>query len=305
VLVYPDEEKHFEKLAQQFRAARSHIPVRLVPTLFPIDSQNDHVRALEHAVSGVRGRWLVVLEPDVILDRFGIETALEFAGSNEVSAVALWPGVRCRTSAQRIVAASMEQLRQIVRFAHRRLDRNRPPEAGTPFLLLNREAFEVVNRINRLPGILNDAGWSIWGYHVESLRTFEGDGARWMWRGADVHSWFSDTQPDRIYGLRSAAVVVGSAVMAWITVFGFAYAWTQSIDNFTGASIFAFSAVSYLLMAVSYFLFARRLGAAAWFAPFWLLSHLPASVLALVELRRLSRLDAESKETVRKAHTLP
>jgi hypothetical protein len=45
--------------------------------------------------------------------------------------------------------------------------------------------------------------------------------------------------------------------------------------------------VSYVLTAVSYFLFARRLGAAAWFAPFWIFSHLPAAVLTLAEMRRI------------------
>jgi len=42
-------------------------------------------------------------------------------------------------------------------------------------------------------------------------------------------------------------------------------------------------------MWISYFLFARRLHAAVWFAPLWIISHLPAAVLTLVEMRRLSR----------------
>ena len=39
-------------------------------------------------------------------------------------------------------------------------------------------------------------------------------------------------------------------------------------------------------MAVSYFLFARKLRAAAWFAPAWFVSYLPAVILTLVEMRR-------------------
>jgi hypothetical protein len=304
LLIYPGEDRSFANLAKQFRSARSHIPVRLVSTSFPIDSANDRIRGLEHALPGIRGRWLVVVEPDVVLDRFAIETALEFAGSNEVAAVVLRPGVRCRSTLQRIVAPSMEQLRQTVRIGNRRRERNKAPEGDGSFLLLNREAFDVVNRINRVPGILNDAGWNIWGYQVEGLRTFDGDGARWMWRGADVRSWFSDTEPERRYGLRSAGFVITSAIMALISGFGFAYAFTHGIDDFSGGSIFAFSAVGYGLMSVSYFLFARRLGAAAWFAPLWLLSHLSAALLSLAEMRRLSRLNAESKEPIRKAHTL-
>jgi hypothetical protein len=92
--------------------------------------------------------------------------------------------------------------------------------------------------------------------------------------------------------------------MALVAASGFAYALTQGIANFTGGSILAFSSVSYALMAVSYFLFARRVGAAAWFAPLWLVSHLPAAALTLAEMRRLSRLHAESEEQIRKAHTL-
>jgi hypothetical protein len=304
VLIYPEEERSFAQLARQFRTARSHIPVRVASTTFPIDSQNDRVRGLEHALPGVRGRWLVVLEPDVVLDRFAIETALEFAGSNEISALVLRPGVRCRSAVQRMLAPSMEQLRQTVRIGHRRRERNKPLEVAGSFLLLNKEAFDVVNRINRLPGILNDAGWNAWGYQVEGLRTFEGDGARWMWRAADVRSWLSDTEPERRYGFRSKAIVVASAIMGVIAAAGFAYATRYGIQNFTGGSIMAFSAVSYALMGISYFLFARRLGAAAWFAPFWLVSHLPAAFLTLAEMRRLSRLNAESKEPIRKAHTL-
>ena len=96
VLIYCEEDRHFVQMAKEFRSARSHIPVRAVPTSFPIDAHNDRIRAFEHAEPSARGRWLVILDSDVLLDRFAIETAVEFAGSNDVSALALHPGIRCR-----------------------------------------------------------------------------------------------------------------------------------------------------------------------------------------------------------------
>ena len=124
---------------------------------------------------------------------------------------------------------------------------------------------------------------------MEGLRTFEGDGSRWMWREASVRSWSSETDTERRYGVRSAGFVVASVLVTVISIFGLAYGFMGRIDNFSGASILAFSAVSYALMAISYFLYARRLGAAVWFAPFWFVSHLPASLLTIFEMRRTMR----------------
>src|SRR2546428_13893975 len=45
VLIYCEEDQELAKLAKNFRGARSHIPVRVVPTLFPIDSHSDRIRA--------------------------------------------------------------------------------------------------------------------------------------------------------------------------------------------------------------------------------------------------------------------
>lgn len=303
VLIYPEENRQFASLAKQFRSARSHIPVRLAASPFPIESQNDRIRALDHALPGVRGRWFVVLEPGVVLDRLAIETSLEFAGSNEISALVLQPGVRCRPGLERIVAPSVAQLLETVRIANRRRERGRQPDADASFLLVRREAFDVVNRINRLPGILNDAAWNVWGYQVEGLRAFEADGSRWIWRDAAVRYWSSDTGAVRRHGARSAGPVAASAVMASIAALGLAYGLTRPIDGFTTGSILAFSALSYALMAVSYFLFARRLRGAAWFAPLWFLTYWPAAILTLAEMRRSSRLDAEAKEPVSQPHT--
>ena len=128
----------------------------------------------------------------------------------------------------------------------------------------------------------------MWAYQVEGLRTFEAEGSRWMWRDADVWSWATDTNVHRRYGVISAGLVLLSAAISLLTVFGIAFGLVHGIDNFTGASILAFAGVSYLLMWISYFLFARRLHAAVWFAPMWIFSHLPAAVMTLLEVRRLS-----------------
>jgi len=181
----------------------------------------------------------------------------------------------------------MEHLLQLVRIANRRREKRNGIDFEPSFLLINREAFEVINKVNRMPGILNDAAWNLWGYQVESLRTFEADGARWMWHDANVRSWSSEIDPERRYGRSTAGFVVGSAVMALLSVVGLAFGVVHGINDFTGASILAFSGVSYLLMGVSYFLFSRRLRAAVWFAPLWVLSHLPAVALTLMEMRRI------------------
>ena len=49
--------------------------------------------------------------------------------------------------------------------------------------------------------------------------------------------------------------------MALLSVVGLAFGMIHGIQDFSGASILAFSGVSYLLMLASYFLFARRLRA--------------------------------------------
>jgi glycosyl transferase family 2 len=296
VLMYCDEDRRFGHIVKQFRSLRSHIPIRPVPTSFSIDGHNDRIRALEQAHAVARGRWFVILDPEVILDRFAIETAVEFAGSNEISVLALRPGIRCRSFVQKIISPSMEHLLQMVRIANRRREKRRTADFESPFFIVNREAFDVVNKINRMPGVLNDAAWSMWGYQVEGLRTFEADGSRWLWRDADVRSWSSSIDPERRYGTASASFVIGSAIMALLSIAGIAFGLIRGIGNFAGASILAFSAVSYMLMSVSYFLFARRLRAAAWFAPLWIVGHLPAAVLTLVEMRRITRSHAKEVE---------
>ena len=183
----------------------------------------------------------------------------------------------------------MEHLLQMVRIANRRREKRKVLDFESAFLVINREAFDVINKVNRMPGILNDGSWNMWGYQLEGLRTFDADGSRWMWRDADVRSWSSDLDPDRRYGTGSASFIIGSAIMALLSVTGIVFGFVHGVDNFAGASILAFSGVSYVLMWTNYFLFARRLRAAAWFAPLWILGHLPAAILTLIEMRRISR----------------
>src|SRR5204863_116921 len=135
VLIYREENRRFAQIAKEFRSGRSHIPVREVTTPFVIDSHNDCIRALEHALPAARGRWFVIMEADVILDRFAIETAVEFSGSNEVSALVLRPGVRCRSILQKIIAPSMEHLLQMVRIANRRREKRKAMDFESSFLV--------------------------------------------------------------------------------------------------------------------------------------------------------------------------
>ena len=90
--------------------------------------------------------------------------------------------------------------------------------------------------------------------------------------------------------------MTGSAATALISVCGLVFGLTHRIDNFTGASILAFSAVSYSLMAVSYFVYARRLRATGWFAPLWFISHFPAAILTLMEMRGTGRRPVEERQ---------
>lgn len=267
-LIYPEEDRALAKLARGFQSSRSHIPVRLIETPFPIVSEHDYARSLELAGGNTRGRWLVTLDSDVILDRFAVETAVEFAGSNEVSALALRPGDRCRTFLEKLIAPARQHFLQVMRTAKRRHETPNANNADSSFLLVNREAFEAVNRVNRMPGILNEAGWNIWSYQIEGLRAFEADGSRWIWRDVDLR-----------HERPSAAVVAASTALALIAVAGLIYGFMHGRESFAGASIFAFSAVSYSLIATSYFLFARRLRAAVWFAPLWFVPHFIAAVL--------------------------
>src|SRR5262249_61131877 len=93
LLIYCEEDPHLETLINQFRSARSHIPIRVVPTSFAIDEHNERIRALDQAQAVARGRWFVIMDPDVLLDRFAVEMAVEFAGLNEKFVFFFCPGI--------------------------------------------------------------------------------------------------------------------------------------------------------------------------------------------------------------------
>src|SRR5436190_16934291 len=152
-LIYPEDDDILAALAQEFRATRTHAAVRLVPVSHAVESPADRIRALEQVQPSARGRWYVVVDTGVLLDRFAIEASMEFAGTSEVSALALMPGTQASSLTHRVLAPSMEYLFQILRVVERRRVRSRQMNQEVPYLLLNREAFEVVHRINRMPGI--------------------------------------------------------------------------------------------------------------------------------------------------------
>jgi hypothetical protein len=46
-LIHSEDERTYANLANEFRSARSHIPVRVLPVSFPLTSPHDRARALE------------------------------------------------------------------------------------------------------------------------------------------------------------------------------------------------------------------------------------------------------------------
>jgi hypothetical protein len=284
-LIYFEEDVRHANLAREFRSG-SHVQVRLAPVLHPVQMADDRIRALEHARASAKGRWYVILDSGVILDRLALEGSLEFAGNGEVSALSLRPGLHCRSVIQRLLAPALENVARILRIAERRREGAKSrPDSEAAYLLLNREAFEAVNRMNRMPGILNDSGWTMWGYQLEGLRTFDCDASRFMWRET-AEPWPNSLTQDGGRPLRSARLAIASALLSIIPVIGLAYGLSKPVHTLPEVSILGFSIVSYTLMAVSYFMYAHRLNAASWFAPFWFVAHLPASFMILKNIRR-------------------
>jgi hypothetical protein len=286
-LIFPDEDSVAGALAQEFQAARTHASVRLVSVPHLIDSAADRIRALEHARPSARGRWYAVVEAGVVLDQFAVEGSMEFAGTGEISALALRPGTQASSPIHRVLAPAMEYLFHMMRLVERRrIPRSRQMVMEAPYLLFNRESFEVLHRINRMPGILNEAGWTLWSYQLEGLRAFDGEGSRWLWRETTLGSWPNYADLDRGIARRSASLLAMSTFGALVPVAGLIYGFSVPEAAFLEESILALSAVSYTLMTISYFLYARRLHAATWFAPFWFLVQPVAAVLTWRGVRR-------------------
>jgi hypothetical protein len=297
-LIYPESDPVHTALAQELRVLRSHVAVRLVPVSHALETSADRVRALEHAQPSARGRWYVVVDGGVVLDQFAVEASMEFAGTGEVSALALRPGTQASSWVHRVLAPSMEYLFQMMRVVERRrVTRSRHMNVDAPYLLFNREAFDVVQRINRMPGILNEAGWNIWGYQMEGLRTFDGDGARWLWREIGLATWPNYADLDKRVARHAFALIAAMTLASAIPVAGLAYALLVPMATIWEGSILAFSAVSYTLMTISYFLYARRLHAATWFAPLWFVVQPVAAVLTFLGVRQALSRSRSNTET--------
>jgi hypothetical protein len=280
-LIYFEEDAGAASLAHEFRTG-SHVQVRLAPIVHALRLPDERIRALEQVQPQAKGRWYLVVDSGVALDRLAIESSLEFAGIGEVSAIVLRPGIQCRSFLERLLAPSMEYMVRLMRIARRRRERGRRVDAEAAYLLVNRDAFDAVTRMNRMPGILDESGWTLWGYQLEGLRTFDGDGARVMWRETRLASWSS---PSLQFSHAAWVAVIAGAVTSFAPIVGLAFGLFTQNRGFAEATIFGFSTISYLLMTVSYFMHARRCGAAAWFAPFWFLTHLPASLFIASRIR--------------------
>ena len=286
LIIYNENDTAHAALAREFVAVRSHVPLRPIPVSFNLDEETDRLRALDHAQSSVRGSWILVLDSDVVLDQYAVESALEFAGNEGVTAVALSPGLECRSLWQKLLSPSLEWFVRMISVVDRGREKSNRLSLTAPFLLLHGHTHNVINKMNRLPGILNESGWTLWSYRVEGLKTFQGDGTGWISREPTFRSMMSNLDTDSLSARRVVAFVLSSAVISVVSVVGILFGLFAGQGGFPGLGTLYFSAFSYSLMATSYFCYSRRLGGATWFAPFWFFSHSMALLLTLLELRR-------------------
>ena len=289
LLIYNEDDGRHTSLAREFRATRSHVPIQQIPVSFPIESDIDRIRALDQAQPSVRGSWILVLDSDVVLEEFAVESALEFAGTEDLTAVALSPGVECRSLLQKLLAPSLEWFVRMIRAVDRGREKSKRMSLTEPFLLLHGHTHTVINRLNRLPGILNESGWTIWSYRSEGLKTFQGDGSGWIAREASVRTLMSGLDAESLSFGRVMAFVLGNAAISIVAVVGILFGIFSTQTGFSSLGILYFSAFSYSLMATSYFCYSRRLRAATWFAPLWFFAHTLALVLTVYELRRAAK----------------
>jgi hypothetical protein len=83
-----------------------------------------------------------------------------------------------------------------------------------------------------------------------------------------------------------------------IPITGLAYVFFVPMATLWEGFILALSTVSYTLMTISYFLYARKLRAATWFAPFWFLVQPLAAILTLLGVRKAHAPLRPGKETL-------
>ena len=286
LIIYDEKDSLHAGLAREFAGLRSHVPVRLIPVGFSIHDETARIRALDQAQPSVRGSWILIADSDVILGPYAVESALEFSASEDIMAVALSPGIECRSLGQKLLAPSLEWFVRMISVVDKGREQSTRLSLSAPFLLLHGHTHAVINKMNKLPGILNESGWTLWSYRVEGLKTFQGDGSGWIAREATIRAMMSSLNAGRLGVGRVVAFVLGSAVISVVSVIGILFGMFAGQGGFSSMGILYFSAFSYSLMATSYFCYSRRLGAAAWFAPFWFFSHAMALLLTLVELQR-------------------
>ncbi len=286
LIIYDEKDAPLAGLAREFAGLRSHVPVRLIPIGFSIDDETTRIRALDQAQPSVRGSWILVLDSDVVLNQYTVESALEFSATENIRAVALSPGIECRSLGQKLLAPSLEWFVRMISVVDRGREKSTRLSLSAPFLLLHGHTHAVINKMDKLPGILNESGWTLWSYRVEGLKTFQGDGSGWIAREATIRAMMSSLNAGQLSAGRVVEFVLGSAVISVVSVIGILFGIFAGQGGFSSMGILYFSAFSYSLMATSYFCYSRRLGAATWFAPFWFFSHAMALLLTLVELQR-------------------
>ena len=286
LIIYDEKDSSLAGLAREFAGLRSQVPVRLIPVGFSIDDETTRIRALDQAQSSVRGSWILVVDSDVTLDPCAVESVLEFSGSEDIMALALSPGIECRSLGQKLLAPSLEWFVRMIAVVDRGREKSTRLSLSAPFLLLHGHTHALINKMNKLPGILNESGWTLWSYRIEGLKTFQGDGSGWIAREATIRAIMSSLNTGPLSVGRVLAFVLGSAVISIVSVIGILFGTFAGQGGFASMGILYFSAFSYSLMATSYFCYSRRLGAAAWFAPFWFFSHAMALLLTLFELQR-------------------
>jgi len=285
VPVYCGEDRGHSLVAREFSSLRARASVTPLSVPFRLQSASDRIRALEQAQNVIRGAWILVVDSDVALEPHAVESALEFARDREITALALTPGVACRSYIQKLVAPSLEWFVRMMRVVDRGREQIGRLQPAVGFMMFHGDTHSIINRMNRLPGILNEAGWTLWSYRVEGLRTFQGDGSGWIYREATPRSLLSRLEHSGSPNghRRTLAFLLGSAAIAVVSVAGIIVGILAPSESLVGHGILYLSAFSYSLMATSYFLYSRRLNAATWFAPLWFLAHCWALLLVLAE----------------------
>jgi hypothetical protein len=268
LIIYDETDRSLTALTREFAGLRSQVPVRLIPVGFSIDDETSRIRALDRAHSSVRGYWILVVDSNVILDQYAVESVLEFSGSEDIMAVALSPRIECRSLGQELLAPSLEWFVRMIAVVDRGREKLTRLSFSAPFFLLHGHTHAVINKMNKLPGIPNESGWTLWSYRVEGLKTFQGDGSGWIAREATIRAMMSSLNAGPLSVGRVLAFVLGNAVIFIVSVIGILFGILAGQGGFSSMGILYFSAFRYSLMATSYFCYSRRLGAAAWFAPF-------------------------------------